>query len=125
MTIPIFNSIFDYPMNNIKTQKLNLSVLNNLNFKEINKKRFPVVKILKQFNNNNTLFETVLVSANDELVDLFIKKKINYKDITKNLLKIINLKKFKRLKLKMPKNVNQIYKLNHYVRLKTRLLSIK
>ena len=125
MTIPIFNSIFDYPMNNIKTQKLNLSVLNNLNFKEINKKRFPVVKILKQFNNNNTLFETVLVSANDELVDLFIKKKINYNDITKNLLKIINLKKFKRLKLKMPKNVNQIYKLNHYVRLKTRLLSIK
>ncbi len=125
MTIPIFNSIFDYPMNNIKTQKLNLSVLNNLNFKEINKKRFPVVKILKQFNNNNTLFETVLVSANDELVDLFIKKKINFNDITKNLLKIINLKKFKRLKLKMPKNVNQIYKLNHYVRLKTRLLSIK
>ena len=112
-------------MNNIKTQKINLNVLNNLNFKELNKKRFPVVKILKQFNNNNTLFETVLVSANDELVDLFIKKKINYKDITKNLLKIINLKKFKRLKLKMPKNVNQIYKLNHYVRLKTRLLSIK
>ena len=125
MTIPIFNSIFDYPMNNIKTQKLNLSVLNNLNFKELNKKRFPVVKILKQFNNNNTLFETVLVSANDELVDLFLKKKINYNDITKNLQKIINLKKFKRLKLKMPKNVNQIYKLNHYVRLKTRLLSIK
>ena len=125
MTIPIFNSIFDYPMNNIKTQKLNLSVLNNLNFKELNKKRFPVVKILKQFNNNNTLFETVLVSANDELVDLFLKKKINYNDIIKNLLKIINLKKFKRLKLKMPKNVNQIYKLNHYVRLKTRLLSIK
>ena len=69
--------------------------------------------------------DITLVSANDELVDLFIKKKINYKDITKNLLKIINLKKFKRLKLKMPKNVNQIYKLNHYVRLKTRLLSIK
>ena len=76
MTIPIFNSIFDYPMNNIKTQKLNLSVLNNLNFKEINKKRFPVVKILKQFNNNNTLFETVLVSANDEYPSIEVKEEM-------------------------------------------------
>ena len=71
------------------------------------------------------MYETVLVSANDELVDLFLKNKIKYNDIVKNLFKIINLKKFKKLKLKKPKNVNQIHKLNHYVRLKTRLLSIK
>ena len=125
MTIPIFNSIFDYPSNSIKTKKLNLNVLNNLNFKEVNKKRFPVVKIVKNLNNKNSLYETVLVSSNDELVDLFLKNKIKYNDIVKNLFKIINLKKFKKLKLKKPKNVNQIHKLNHYVRLKTRLLSIK
>ena len=125
MTIPIFNSIFDYPTNRIKTKKLDLNVLNNLNFKEINQKRFPVVKIVKNLNNKSSLYETVLVSANDELVDLFLKNKINYNDIVKNLFKIINLKKFKKLKLKKPKNVNQIHKLNHYVRLKTRLLSIK
>ena len=125
MTIPIFNSIFDYPANRIKTKKIDLNVLNNLNFKEINQKRFPVVKIVKNLNNKSSLYETVLVSANDELVDLFLKNKINYNDIVKNLFKIINLKKFKKLKLKKPKNVNQIHKLNHYVRLKTRLLSIK
>ncbi len=125
MTIPIFNSIFEYPYNRIKTKKLNLNVLNNLNFKEVNNKRFPVVKIVKKLNNKSSLYETVMVSANDELVDLFLKNKIKYNDIVKNLFKIINLKKFKKLKLKKPKNVNQIHKLNHYVRLKTRLLSIK
>ena len=125
MTIPIFNSIFNYPSNSIKTQKLDLNVLNNLDFKEISKKRFPVVKIVKNLNNKISLYETVLVSANDELVDLFLKNKIKYNDIVKNLFKIINLKKFKKLKLKKPKNVNQIHNLNDYVRLKTRLLSIK
>ena len=74
--------------------------------------------------NNISLFETVLVSANDCLVDLFLKKKIKYQDIYKNLQKILRLKEFVKLKSSKPKNVLQIIKLSKYVALKTKLLCV-
>ena len=66
----------------------------------------------------------MLVSANDELVNLFLNHKIKFNDIFNNLNKILNLKSFNTFKQKTPKNPEQIYKLNKYVRLKTRSLSI-
>ena len=74
MMIPIFNTLYDgqqkkYDNLNLKTYKLN-----NLNFKPVNKNQFPVVKILKMLKDKTTLFETVIVSVNDKLVYLFLKK---------------------------------------------------
>jgi 1-deoxy-D-xylulose-5-phosphate reductoisomerase len=74
--------------------------------------------------NNISLFETVLVSANDCLVDLFLEKKIKYEDIYKNLKKILRLKEFMKLRTSKPKNVLQILTLSKYVALKTRSLCI-
>ena len=73
---------------------------------------------------NNSLYETVLVSANDELVNLFLKNKINFQNITIILNKIIRMKIFKKYKKRTPRNYNEIIKLGDYVRLKTRLLCI-
>ena len=42
------------------------------------------------------LFDTVLISANDELVQMYLEKKIQFLDIIINLKKIINLKQFAR-----------------------------
>ena len=39
-----------------------------------------------------------LVSINDELVNLFLSKKISFNDISDKLIKILNLKSIKRLK---------------------------
>ena len=75
-------------------------------------------------NNKNTLFETVLVSANDELVDLFLKGMIKFTDITRILIKILNNKKYKRYQQITPNNYKQILSLDEYVRLKTRALSV-
>ena len=89
-------------------------------------KKLNVEKILNNFSSkNNSLLETVLVSANDELVDLFLKNKIKYLDITKNLLNVLKLKEFKRLRLKKPINLAQIIRLNKYVRLKTKSLCVR
>ena len=55
--------------------------------------------------NKISLFETVLVSANDELVRLYLNKKIKYYEIAKKLLKIISKKEYLNLKKKTPKNV--------------------
>ena len=83
------------------------------------------MKILKRLKNKNTLFETVLVSANDELVDLYIKNKIKFLDIHQKLTNIINNKKYSPLISKKPKNISDIITLSEDVRLKTRNLCVK
>ena len=50
------------------------------------------VGILKKLPSRNSLFETVLVAANDELVSLFLNKKIDYSSINSILMKIIKEK---------------------------------
>ena len=72
----------------------------------------------------NTLFETVLVSANDELVNLFLKKKISFQKITKILIKILNNKEFITYKKKQPYSFDSIEKINNYVRLKISSISV-
>ena len=45
-----------------------------MNFQEINQNRFPVTKILNILPEKSSLFENVLVSSNDKLVELFQQK---------------------------------------------------
>ena len=125
MKIPIFNSIYQKKIKKIRTKKVDISLLNNLNLRDINPERFGSIKILKKINNNNTLFETVLISANDELVDLFIRNKISFLDITKNLIKILKNKKYLNLIKKKPKKISDIITLSEEVRLKTKNLCIQ
>ena len=120
MEIPIFNSLYPYSKKQkiFKSNQVDLKLLNNLNLKVVDKKRFSVVKILDDLNDRSSLFETVLVTANDTYVDLFLKKKIKFNDISKSLLKFLKFSEFKKYKKIYPKNVNEILKLNNYVRLK-------
>lgn len=124
MIVPISNSIFDKEKFNIKKTNINLNLMNNLNFTKIDKKKFPVISLLKLIPEKISLFETVLTSSNDELVDLYIKNKIKFTDIFKNLSKVLNSSEFKEYKSKTPKNAGEINALNDYVRLKTRKLCI-
>ena len=111
-------------MKSIQSQNLDIKKLNNLNFKHPNIKKFPFLKILRIIPDKNSLFETVVVSANDELVSLFLKKKITYSEFQRKLLSIINLVEFKAYKNKKPINIKEISRLNNYVRLKIRELCI-
>ena len=118
MKIPIFNSFYTNFEKKIKTDELNIDVLNDLKFRKVDETRFPIVKILKDLPNKDSLFETVIVSANDKLVDLFLKKKIMFNDISRLLLKIIKKPEFKKYRRIKPKNVEQIVQLSEYVSLK-------
>ena len=124
MKIPIFNSIYDRNVKKIKSKKVDMITLNNLNFTKPDIKRFPSLKILKMITKKITLFETVLVSANDQLVELFLEGKINFLDITFFLKKILRMKIFLKYKKRSPKNYNELINLSNYVRLKTRTLCI-
>ncbi len=123
MKIPIINSI--YNNNKIIKTKINLKNLNNLELSKPDVIKFPSIKFLKYLNNKNSMFETILTTANEQLVELFMKNKIKYLDIIKYLNKIINLSEFKPYFKKTPKDVNQIIKLSTYVKLKTKLICDK
>ena len=124
MVIPIFNTIYGNDGEFIKSKNLDLKNLNNLNFKFVNKKKFPLIEILRLIPEQYSLFETVLVSANDTFVNLFLEKKISYIDFQKKLKKFIKLKEFTKLKRRKPRNINEIYALNEQVRLKIKSLCI-
>jgi len=125
MKIPIFNSLYSDSKTEVTlNNKLNLNLINKLNFQKVPQNKFPIYKILSILPKSDSLFETILVSANDTLVDLFLKKKIPYNKIHFYLNKILSLKEFTKYKKKMPTNINDILKLNRYVRLKTLSLSV-
>jgi 1-deoxy-D-xylulose-5-phosphate reductoisomerase len=118
MQIPDFNTIYDNNEKKIKSKKLNIELLNNLSLNSVDRLKFPMIKILDFLPNKPSLYETVLVAANDTLVDLFLKKKIKFLDIHKKLFKIIKSNEFLKYKKIYPLNVNDIVELNNYVRLK-------
>ena len=124
MKIPIFNSIYSEKTKKIRTKKLNISNLNNLNFIKVDTKRYPSIKILKTIPKKISFYETVIVSANDELVDLFLEGKIIFQDIVKYLHKILQMKEFLKFKKRVPKKYEELIKLNNFVRLKIRSLCI-
>ena len=115
MKIPI-SSTLNNNENTFSNIKLDIHKLNELNLKKVNKKQFPITRILKLLPKNNSLFETVIVSANDELVNLFLKKKITFREINLKLQKILRKKEFLKYKKIYPKKVDDIIFLSNYVR---------
>ena len=126
MKIPISNSIYmgDFNRNFVKTKKININFLNSLNLQKVRIKKFPVIKILNRITKKESLFDNVIVSVNDELVNLFLENKIKFLDIPSKIWHFINLPLFSKFKHQKPKNLAQIEKLNEFVRLKTRSLSV-
>ena len=124
MEIPIFNTIYEKDQKLYASKNVDLNKLNNLDLRIVDKKKFPLVNILKYLPSHDSLFETILVSANDILVNLFLEKKIIFTDISRIFLKTVLSKEFIKYKYIRPKNLNEIVKLKEYVRLKINSMSI-
>ena len=124
MKIPIFNALNSDKNKKIKSKKLDIQKLNelNLSFPDINK--FPSLNILKMMPNNVTLFNTVLVTANDEVVKLYLKGKIKFTDIYKILESFLLKKEFQKYKKKPANNIIKIMNLRKYVSVKINYLSV-
>jgi 1-deoxy-D-xylulose-5-phosphate reductoisomerase len=100
----------------IITDKINLKKLNSLNFKKVDTNKFPSINIIKRLKNKESALETIIVLANDELVNLFLLKKLNFTDITSLLQKLINMKVFKKLNQNKPGSIKSIIYLNKFIR---------
>jgi 1-deoxy-D-xylulose-5-phosphate reductoisomerase len=72
----------------------------------------------------DSLFETIIVTANDKLVKLFLNNKIKFTDISNMLLKICDIAEFKKFKSIKPRNIEEIHNLSDYVSLKIDTITI-
>lgn len=115
MKVPIYNSIYFDNKKTLKSNDINFKILNNLEFKKVDYKKFYLIRLLSLIPEKESLFETVLITINDYFVSIYLKKKINYIE----LLYLINLyarkKIFRRFKAIAPKNIHDIYQTKNYV----------
>ena len=115
MKIPIFNSL--YSSNRyIKSNKLNVDILNNLDFQKLDYKKFPATKILNKLPEKSSIYETILVLINDKLVELFLQNKIKFTDIYKKMNNILALSEFKKYKMRKNYNIKDVIYLEKIIK---------
>ena len=124
MVIPIHNTLYNDKTKIIKTKEIDIKKLNQLDFEKVNYKKFPLVKILSNLSEKDSLYETIMVATNDEFVKKFLDKKIKFVDLMNKIYKFINLDEFKKYKYIRPNKIEEIEKLNQYVRFKINNMSI-
>ena len=109
MEVPIMNSLY---LNNesfvYNDKKLNFKILNGINFINPDKKKFPLLNLIKIIPIKNTYFETILITINDELVARYLRGEINYFSLINNLLNMIKKPYFTKYYQSSPNNINDI-----------------
>ena len=118
MEIPIRNTLGNFKKNKTNLNIFDLNKINDLQLSKISTKRFPLTKILNKLPPKDSLFETILVSSNDYLVDLLLKKRITYLELIEKLFKIISKKEFIKYKSIEPKKITDILNLHKYLKSK-------
>ena len=108
MAVPIMNSIYINETFDYKDGNLNFELLNGINFKNPDIKKFPVLKLLNKVPSKPSYFETILISINDFLVMKYLKGDINYLSLNNNLVKLIKTPYFTRFYKSNPKNIIDI-----------------
>ena len=124
MKIPIVNSLYLDQDFNYNSKKLNLNILNDLKLQKIDSNKFPLIKILKNLENKNSLYETVLVTINDYFVNKFLSNKISYRQLIQLISSNANNKDFLKFKKKKPNKPQDIVDLINYVHIKLGKLNI-
>ena len=111
MKIPIFNAIEESDnlqnMFNFNNKKLS----NTLTFFPVDKKKFPIAKVINKIDLNNS--SPILInSVNEIFVDQFLKKKIKFTDIYKYLNRFLNsIEYIKTSKIK-PNSIENVKKID-------------
>ncbi len=120
MKVPLANAIFGknfefdkYFKPKINTQK-NL-FFNGLNFSKVDKKQFPIVKLIDRINEHEST-PIIINAANEILVDQYLKKRIRFNTFYKYLLDVLKDRNYKKYAIKDPKTINQIFQIDKWSR---------
>jgi 1-deoxy-D-xylulose-5-phosphate reductoisomerase len=112
MIIPIANAIFENKLdieNFYFSKKKN--IIENLIFKHVDKKVFPVIKLKNKVNEYPST-SIIINSSNEILVDHFLRKKIAFLSIFKIIMSILKDRNYRKYAIKKPKSINQINEIN-------------
>jgi len=120
MLIPIANAIFDENININDFLKLKLNnqkhiFFKNFNFKNIDIKRFPIIKLKPRINEYHST-PIILNAVNEILVDQFLKKKIPFTSFYNYIMSVLNDRNYKKNAIKVPKNISQIFEIDQWSR---------
>ncbi len=123
MVIPIANAIFDenfvlQELKNEKKRNIKNLYIKNLNFKRVDAKTFPIIKIKNRLNEYPAT-PIIINTCNEILVDQFLRKKIAFLSIPKIILSILNDSNYKKYAIKEPKNLDQILKVYKWTKITT------
>ena len=119
MKVPISNILYKNKKNVLKTSNIEIKHINNLNFQKVNSKTFPSIKLLDKCFSSGSSTPIIINAANEVLVDLFLKGKIGFLDIVKNINRILRHKDFRKNAKKKPKSIKDIKIADNWSRLKT------
>ena len=119
MKIPISNTLYKSKNNFFKTPNLEIKRLNNLNFHKPNPKTFPSINLLSKCFASGFSTPIIINAANEVLVNLFLKGKIDFLDIVKTINKILKGKDFKKYAKRKPSSIKDIKIVDNWARLKT------
>ena len=125
MKIPIFNTLYSDKKKKLNTSEIKIDKLNKLNFKKVNLKLFPSVKILDKIYKHGPSAPIIINASNEVLVDLFLKKKIRFLDIVKYINKIFKDKSFNKYAKRNPSSIKDIKIADNWARLKTVNMCVK
>ena len=114
MRIPISSLFFKFNSYSNKNSQLNLLEYSNLEFYEINLKRYPAIKLGKEVMRIGGLAPNAFNYLNEILVSYFLKGKLKFADIT--ALNEINLEKiFSKNTNIMSPNLKDIKNINNWI----------
>ncbi len=82
-------------------------------------KKFPSIKLIKKCLNFGYSTPIIVNASNEVLVDLFLKRKINFLDIVATINKIFKDNDFDKYAKRKPKTVEEIKTIDDWARLKT------
>ena len=119
MKIPISNILYKKENQFLNLPKIESKVLNNMNFLEVNKKKFPSIKLINKCLDSGFSAPIIVNASNEVLIDLFLKGKIGFLDIVKTINKIFKDKKFKKYARTKARSINDIKIIDKWARLKT------
>jgi len=125
MKIPISNTIYGRKnkVNNI--EKVNIKVLNNLKFENVNARQFPAINLIDKCLNSGNLTPTIVNASNEVLVNLFLDKKIGFLDIVSTINEIFKDKDFKKYATRKINSINDIKITDNWARLKTIAMCVR
>ena len=119
MKIPISNTLYGKKNYIPNIKKIDVKVLNKMSFQNVNKKKFPSINLISKCLNFGKLAPTIVNASNEELVNLFLAKKIGFLDIVKNLNKIFKDKDFKKYAKRNSASLKEVRMADNWARLKT------